>query len=145
MIEENKEKSVEEKNDIDEIDFSQLTAKEKDDIILDMHAEEMMRKRKEIAVDKTKRKKKIRKKKKKEKNQYPGFGKVAFKMATAMTFSMVLILIGPILFIMAIIGKAGVSLFGEMGDKIWVNIIMGLLGVGFVIISWYLFKYLIKD
>lgn len=136
-----------EENVEDEIDFSSLTAKEKDDLILEMHAEEMMEKQQEFNEEEKSqvRKRKRRVKSNAQKNQYPGFGKVAFKMASAMTFSMVFILIGPILFIMALIGRAGDTLFGDMGDKVWVNIIMGFLGVGLVVLAWYLFKYLIKD
>ena len=140
------EKSTQNVEDGD-IDFSSLSVKEKDDLILEMHAEEMMLKQKELEEEEPKvRKRKPRKSiDQSQKNQYPGFGKVAIKMASAMTFSMVFILIGPIILIMAFIGQAGVTLFGETGDKTWVNALLGILGVGLIIAAWYLFKYLVKD
>jgi len=130
----------------EEIDFSTLTSEEKDALILEMHAEEMMAKQRAQAEAMGKKKKR-RKRRRPSKNKSiaPGFGVVAIKMGIAMTLSMVFVFLGPIILIVALLGKAGVSLFGAMGDKMWVNALIGLFGVALVIIAGYLFRYLIKD
>jgi len=68
---------------------------------------------------------------------FPGFGRVVVRMGTAMAFSMAFILIGPILFFMALVGR--------VGEKMWVNAIFGIIGIGLTISAWFLFKYIIKD
>ncbi|MCF2142496.1 MAG: hypothetical protein K9W42_02195 [Candidatus Heimdallarchaeota archaeon] len=129
-----------------DIDFSKLTPEEKDALILEMHAEEMMAKQ-ALVKKETKGKTKKRKKRKPSKNKSiaPGFGPVAVKMGIAMTLSMVFVFLGPIILIVALIGKAGVTLFGELGDKMWVNALIGLFGVALVVVAGYLFRYLVKD
>ncbi len=126
-----------------DIDFSKLTPEEKDALILEMHAEEMMAK--QALVKKETKGKTKKRKSSKNKSIAPGFGPVAVKMGIAMTLSMVFVFLGPIILIVALIGKAGVTLFGELGDKMWVNALIGLFGVALVVVAGYLFRYLVKD
>jgi hypothetical protein len=126
----------------EEIDFSSLTADEKDALILDMQEEEMRQQKiaekvTEAIPAKTRVKKRRKKKALSKAEMFPGFGRVVIRMGTALAFSMAFILIGPILFFMAIVGR--------VGEKMWVNALFGIIGVGMVISAWYLFKYIIKD
>ncbi|NHJ48042.1 MAG: hypothetical protein FK733_09665 [Asgard group archaeon] len=130
-----------------EIDFSSLSSKEKDDLILEMQAEEMMQKqRKQQLTDKVTDalppKVRVKKRRRKERppsaaKLHPGFGRVVIRMGAAMAFSFAFILIGPILFFMGIIGR--------IGEKMWVNAIFGIIGVLLTIAAWFLFRYIIKD
>ena len=124
-----------------EIDFSKLTDEEKDAMILEMHASEMMEKSEETPEPK-KRKLKRRKKAKQPQGAdiAPGFGWVAIKMASAMTFSMVFIFLGPLLIFMALF-KA----FSDRSIYDWYDLIFGLVGIGLTIASYFLFRYIIKD
>jgi hypothetical protein len=134
-------------------DLEKLTKEEKDALILKMHAEEMMKKQELVkeALPDPEKKKKRRKKKKKLKEMSgaeiaPGFGWVVIKMATAMTFSMVFILIGPILSIFSL-----VKLFQTQWSVDWNAlyfsgyIIFIFVGIGMVVSSWFLFRYIIRD
>ena len=134
-------------------DLEALTKEEKDALILEMHAEEMMKKQEKVkeALPDPEQKKKRRKKKKKLKEMSgaeiaPGFGWVVIKMATAMTFSMVFILIGPILTIFSL-----VKLFQTQWSVDWNAlyfsgyIIFIFVGIGMVISSWFLFRYIIRE
>ena len=131
-----------------EIDLSSLTSEEKDALILEMQAEEMMEKQRKLKEEEqpVKRKKKRKKKAPQNTNPAPGFGWVVIKMSTAMTFSMVFILIGPILSIFSI-----VKLFQTEWSLDWNAlyfsgyIIFIFVGIGMVVVSWYLFRYIIRD
>jgi len=139
-------------DDDEELDLSSLSKEEKESLILDMQAEEMMKKQalvKETLAPPTKKRKRRRKKNVKEMSGAeiaPGFGWVVIKMATAMTFSMVFILIGPILSIFSI-----VKLFQTQWSVDWNAlyfsgyIIFIFVGIGMVVAAWYLFKYIIRD
>jgi hypothetical protein len=128
-----------------EIDFSTLSEKEKDDLILEMQAEEMMQRQKDLTEKVTDAlPPKVRKKKRRRKERppsaaklHPGFGRVVIRMGTAMAFSFAFILVGPILFFMAIIGR--------VGERMWVNALFGIIGVLLTISAWFLFRYIIKD
>jgi hypothetical protein len=137
----------------DEIDASTLTRKQKEALILDMQAEEMMKKREQVkeALTTPEKKKKKRKRKKDVSEMSgaeiaPGFGWVVIKMATAMTFSMVFVLIGPILTIFSIF-----KLFQTEWSVDWNALyfsgylIFVFVGIGMVVAAWYLFKYIIRD
>lgn len=127
-----------------EIDFSSLTSEEKDALILEMQTEEIMQTKKSSTYQtesgKTVRVRKRRKKKKTQQNVAPGFGRVAIRMGTAMTFSMTFIFLGPLLIFMAL-----VKAFGERGIYDWYDLLFGVIGIGLVISSIFLFRYLIKD
>ncbi|NHK32781.1 MAG: hypothetical protein FK730_15635 [Asgard group archaeon] len=138
-----KETFSEDENAIEEeIDFSTLTDDEKDELILEMQEEELRQQKiadkvTEVIPAKERVKKRRKKKALSKADMFPGFGRVVIRMGTAMAFSMAFILIGPILFFMALVGR--------VGDKMWVNALFGIIGVGLVISAWYLFKYIIKD
>jgi len=127
-----------------EIDLSSLTSEEKDALILDMQTEDIMQTKKSSTYQtesgKTVRVRKRRRKKKAQQNVAPGFGGVAIRMGTAMTFSMTFIFLGPLLIFMALF-KA----FGERGIYDWYDLLFGVIGIGLVISSILLFRYLIKD
>ncbi|MHA1124876.1 MAG: hypothetical protein ACTSO7_06510 [Candidatus Heimdallarchaeota archaeon] len=128
-----------------EIDLSSLTSEEKDALILEMQAEEMMGARQsttyQTETGKTVRvKRKRRRKKPAQTNIAPGFGRVAIKMGTAMTFSMTFIFLGPLFIFMALF-----QAFGERGLYDWYDLLFGVIGVGLVISSIFLFRYLVKD
>ncbi len=137
------EEFIDEQDNADEeVDFSALTDDEKDDLILEMQKEDMIQKRTAEKVAQTFKTKERVKKRRKKKSQskaemFPGFGRVVVRMGTAMAFSMAFILIGPILFFMALVGR--------VGEKMWVNAIFGIIGIGLTISAWFLFKYIIKD
>jgi hypothetical protein len=127
-----------------EIDFSSLTDEEKDEYILEMQAEEMMQRKQELKdkvtnalPPKERVKKRRRKRPPSAAQQHPGFGRIVIRMSTAMTFSLVFTLLGPILLFMALIGR--------VGNRMWANAIAGIAGVILVISAWFLFRYLIKD
>ncbi|MBN1331150.1 MAG: tripartite tricarboxylate transporter TctB family protein [Candidatus Heimdallarchaeota archaeon] len=129
-----------------EIDFTSLTDKEKDDIILEMHTEEMMIKRKqEEAKDVFEEKVRVKKRRKKtnttQAHTYPGFGKVVIRMGTALAFSMAFILIGPIILFMSFFGYY--SSHSEFSW--WIDLVFALIGVGLTVAAWFLFRYILKD
>ncbi|NHJ33499.1 MAG: hypothetical protein FK732_11620 [Asgard group archaeon] len=136
----------------EEIDLTKLTKEEKDAIILEMHAEEMMKKRaqvKEVLTPPEKKKKRRRRKKKGPPSGAeiaPGFGWVVIKMASAMTFSMVFILIGPILFFFSI-AKLIQTPWATEWNALYFSgyIIFIFVGIGMVVAAWYLFRYIIRD
>ncbi|MHA1243481.1 MAG: hypothetical protein ACTSP7_02795 [Candidatus Heimdallarchaeota archaeon] len=128
-----------------EIDLSSLTSEEKDALILEMQTEEIMRTKKSSTYQtdsgKTVRvKRKRRRKKQTQTNIAPGFGRVAIRMGTAMTFSMTFMFLGPLLIFMAL-----VKAFGERGLYDWYDLLFGVIGIGLVISAVFLFRYLIKD
>ena len=132
----------------EEIEFTSLTPEEKDDLILEMQAEEMMKKQVKEALTPPVKKKKKRKKKGPLSGAdiAPGFGWVVIKMASAMTFSMVFILIGPILSIFSIV-KLFQTEWAIDWNALYFSgyIIFIFVGIGMVISSFYLFKYIIRD
>ena len=128
-----------------EIDLSSLTSEEKDALILEMQTEEIMRTKKSSTYQtdsgKTVRvKRKRRRKKQKQTNIAPGFGRIAIRMGTAMTFSMTFMFLGPLLIFMAL-----VKAFGERGLYDWYDLLFGVIGIGLVISAVFLFRYLVKD
>ncbi len=129
-----------------EIDFTILTDKEKDDLILEMHAEEMMVKRtqedvQEVFTEKVRVKKRRKKTGSNQPNHYPGFGKVVIRMGAALAFSMAFILIGPIILFMSFFGY-----YSSHSDfSWWIDLVFALIGLGLTIAAWFLFRYLIKD
>ncbi|MHA1354086.1 MAG: hypothetical protein ACTSR1_02795 [Candidatus Heimdallarchaeota archaeon] len=128
-----------------EIDLSSLTSEEKDALILEMQTEEIMRTKKSSTYQtdsgKTVRvKRKRRRKKQTQTNIAPGFGRIAIRMGTAMTFSMTFMFLGPLLIFMAL-----VKAFGERGLYDWYDLLFGVIGIGLVISAVFLFRYLIKD
>ncbi|MHA1759056.1 MAG: hypothetical protein ACTSXA_00405 [Candidatus Heimdallarchaeota archaeon] len=128
-----------------EIDLSSLTSEEKDTLILEMQTEEIMRTKKSSTYQtdsgKTVRvKRKRRRKKQTQTNIAPGFGRIAIRMGTAMTFSMTFMFLGPLLIFMAL-----VKAFGERGLYDWYDLLFGVIGIGLVISAVFLFRYLIKD
>jgi len=128
-----------------EIDLSSLTSEEKDALILEMQTEEIMRTKKSSTYQtdsgKTVRvKRKRRRKKQAQTNIAPGFGRIAIRMGTAMTFSMTFMFLGPLLIFMAL-----VKAFGERGLYDWYDLLFGVIGIGLVISAVFLFRYLIKD
>jgi len=128
-----------------EIDLSSLTSEEKDTLILEMQTEEIMRTKKSSTYQtdsgKTVRvKRKRRRKKQTQTNIAPGFGRIAIRMGTAMTFSMTFMFLGPLLIFMAL-----VKAFGERGLYDWYDLLFGVIGIGLVISAAFLFRYLIKD
>ncbi|MHA1211878.1 MAG: hypothetical protein ACTSSH_05395 [Candidatus Heimdallarchaeota archaeon] len=144
------EEQTEEKNTEEikegEIDFSSLTDKEKDDLILEMHAEEMMEKRKDTDIEdtdepKVRLKKRRKKERKASKNIAPGFGKIVIRMGTALAFSMAFILIGPIILFMSFFG------YYSTNSKYtwWIDLVFALIGLGLTVAALYLFRYLVKD
>jgi hypothetical protein len=145
MTSEEKAEIKDEEIEEGEIDFSALSDKEKDDFILDMQAEEMIQRKqqlKEKVTDALPPKTRVKKRRRKDRppsaaKLHPGFGRVVIRMGTAMAFSFAFILVGPILFFMAIIGR--------VGEKMWVNAIFGIIGVLLTISAWFLFRYIIKD
>lgn len=123
-----------------EIDFSKLSDLEKDDLILEMQAEEMMQKR-EAEKEVMKKKKKRRKQKSPSNaNIAPGFGWVAIKMGSAMTFSLTFIFLGPLLIVMALL-KA----FADRNVYDWLDLLWGCVGIVLTIAAYFLFRYIIKD
>jgi hypothetical protein len=142
--EESADDSVEESSS--ELDLSSLPPEEQDRLILEMQTEEIMEKRKlKRKKPSSSRAKNLRLRSKKEKKQSPkniapGFGWVAIKMGSAMTFSMVFIFLGPIMIFMAFF-KA----FGERGVYDWYDLLFGLIGVGLVVASYFLFRYITSD
>lgn len=137
----------ENKEDIEEgeIDFSSLTSEEKDALILEMQAEEMMQSQKESAVKgstiKVRMKKKRRKQKKTSKaNVAPGLGWVAIKMGSAMTFSLTFVFLGPLLIFMALFKG-----FSDRSVYDWFDLLWGCIGIGLTITAYFLFRYIIKD
>ena len=128
-----------------EIDLSSLTSEEKDALILEMQTEEIMRTKKSTTYQtesgKTIRvRRKRRRKKPSQADIAPGFGRIAIRMGTAMTFSMTFIFLGPLFIFMALF-KA----FGERGIYDWWDLLFGVIGIGLVISSYFLFRYLVKD
>ena len=125
-----------------EIDFSKLSDKEKDELILEMQAEEMMQKReaeKEV-IKKKKKKKRRNQKSPSNANIAPGFGWVAIKMGSAMTFSLTFIFLGPLLIVMALL-KA----FADRNVYDWLDLLWGCVGICLTIAAYFLFRYIIKD
>ena len=148
--EEDNIKSEQEEIEEGEIDFTSLTAEEKDDLILEMHAEEIMKKQEKVkdVLTPTVKKKKKRKKKAPPSGAdiAPGFGWVVIKMASAMTFSMVFILIGPILSIFSIVKLIQTQWVIDWNALYFSGyIIFIFVGIGMVISSIFLFKYIIRD
>ena len=148
--EEDNIKSEQEEIEEGEIDFTSLTAEEKDDLILEMHAEEIMKKQEKVkdVLTPTVKKKKKRKKKAPPSGAdiAPGFGWVVIKMAAAMTFSMVFILIGPILSIFSIVKLIQTQWVIDWNALYFSGyIIFIFVGIGMVISSIFLFKYIIRD
>lgn len=141
------ESKNENKEDIEEgeIDFSSLTSEEKDTLILEMHAEEMMQKQSESAAKDSTTKVRMKRKRSKQRkpsnaNVAPGIGWIAIKMGSAMTFSMTFVLLGPLLIF--------VALFKGFGDKAlydWLDLLWGCIGIGLTISAYFLFRYIIKD
>ena len=146
QIPSNDESKKEETNESfieDEVDYSKLTDQEKDKLILDMHAEEMMKKQSEMVeiLDKTKKKKKHRKKDASSKgNIAPGFSWVVFKMSVAMTFSLTFVFLGIVLIFVALF-KA----FGDTSIYDWHDLVFGLVGLVLFVLAWLIFRYLIKS
>ncbi len=146
--EENQELEKEE----EEIDFSSLSKEEKDALILEMQADEMMKKQalvKETLTPTTKKKRRRKTKNVKEMSGAeiaPGFGWVVIKMASAMTFSLVFILIGPILTIFSFI-KLIQTQWSVDWNALYFSgyIIFIFVGIGMVVAAWYMFKYIIRD
>ncbi|HUT81530.1 MAG TPA: hypothetical protein VMZ29_10045 [Candidatus Bathyarchaeia archaeon] len=129
-----------------EIDFNMLTDSEKDDLILEMHAEEMMVKRKqeevkEVFEEKIRVKKRRKKTNPSQAQTYPGFGKIVIRMGTALAFSMAFILIGPIILFMSFFGYYS----SHSNFSWWIDLVFALIGVGLTVVAWLLFRYLIKD
>ncbi len=128
-----------------EIDFSSLTSEEKDALILEMQAEEMMQNQKEStdkdSATKVRMKRKRRKQKKTSKPAVaPGLGWVAIKMGTAMTFSLTFIFLGPLLIFMALFKG-----FSDRAVYDWFDLLWGCIGIGLTIAAYFLFRYIIKD
>ena len=125
-----------------EIDLSSLSSEEKDALILEMQAEEIMEEQRKLKKEEqpVKRKKKRKKKAPKKVNPVPGFGWVVIKMSSAMTFSMVFAFLGPILFFMAIFKGYGLPRAYD-----WKELVFGIIGIGLTVASGFLFKYIIKD
>ena len=148
--EEESQKSEQEEIEEGEIDFTALTPEEKDVLILEMQSEEMMKKQEQVKETLTPpiKKKKRRKKKSPPSGAdiAPGFGWVVIKMASAMTFSMVFILIGPILSIFSLVKLIQTQWSIEWNALYFSGyIIFIFVGIGMVISSYYLFKYIIRD
>ena len=148
--EEENHKSEQEEIEEGEIDFTSLTPEEKDVLILEMQSEEMMKKQEQVkaALTPPVKKKKRRKKKSPPSGAdiAPGFGWVVIKMASAMTFSMVFILIGPILFLFSLIKLIQTPWAIEWNALYFSGyIIFIFVGIGMVVGAWYLFKYIIRD
>jgi hypothetical protein len=117
-----------------------------------MQAEEMMKKReqvKEVLPSPEKKKKRRKKKKLTEMSGAeiaPGFGWVVIKMASAMTFSMVFILIGPILFFFSIVQLIRTQWSIDWNALYFSGyIIFIFVGIGMVVAAYYLFRYIIRD
>ncbi|MCE7744958.1 MAG: hypothetical protein GPJ52_07475 [Candidatus Heimdallarchaeota archaeon] len=148
--EEENQKSDQEEVEEGENDFTSLTPEEKDDLILEMQAEEMMKKQEQVKETLTPAVKKKKRRKKKSPPSgidiAPGFGWVVIKMASAMTFSMVFILIGPILTIFSLV-KLFQTTWAIDWNALYFSgyIIFIFVGIGMVISSIYLFKYIIRD
>ncbi|MBK5114281.1 MAG: hypothetical protein KGD59_09655 [Candidatus Heimdallarchaeota archaeon] len=136
----------------EEIDATALTRKQKEALILDMQAEEMMKKReqvKEVLPSPEKKKKRRKKKKLTEMSGAeiaPGFGWVVIKMASAMTFSMVFILIGPILIFFSLVQLIRTQWSIDWSALYFSGyIIFIFVGIGMVVAAYYLFRYIIRD
>lgn len=148
--EEENQKTEQEEAEGEEIDFASLTPEEKDDLILEMQAEEMMKKQEQVKETLTPPEKKKKKRKKKGSPSgidiAPGFGWVVIKMASAMTFSMVFILIGPILSIFSLV-KLIQTQWSIDWNALYFSgyIIFIFVGIGMVISAYYLFKYIVRD
>ncbi|NPE09554.1 MAG: hypothetical protein GNW80_14805 [Asgard group archaeon] len=148
--EEENQKTEQEEVEGEEIDFASLTPEEKDDLILEMQAEEMMKKQEQVKETLTPPEKKKKKRKKKGSPSgidiAPGFGWVVIKMASAMTFSMVFILIGPILSIFSLV-KLIQTQWSIDWNALYFSgyIIFIFVGIGMVISAYYLFKYIVRD
>ncbi len=146
--EEENQKTEQEEVEGEEIDFASLTPEEKDDLILEMQAEEMMKKQVQETLTPPEKKKKKRKKKGSPSgiDIAPGFGWVVIKMASAMTFSMVFILIGPILSIFSLV-KLIQTQWSIDWNALYFSgyIIFIFVGIGMVISAYYLFKYIVRD
>ena len=129
----------------DEIDFSSLTSEEKDAMILEMQAEEMMQKQKEQKDESSASKVRVKKRRRKQKKTSnadiaPGLGWVAIKMGTAMTFSLTFVFLGPLLIF--------VALFKGFSDRAvydWFDLLWGCIGIGLTVAAYFLFRYIIKD
>jgi len=148
--EEENQQSEQEEIEEGAIDFTTLPTEEKDALILEMQAEEMMKKREQVKETFTPSEKKKKRRKKKRAlsgvDIAPGFGWVVIKMASAMTFSMVFILIGPILFFFSLIKLIQTPWAIEWNALYFSGYIIFIFaGIGMVIGAWYLFKYIIRD
>ena len=147
MVSHNSEETkIEEGEEIEEgeIDLSTLTSEEKDALILEMQAEEMMQKQKAQSTSDSPTKVRIRKRKRRAKKSSnadiaPGLGWVAIKMGTAMTFSMTFIFLGPLLIIMALL-KA----FADTNAYDWFDLLWGCIGIGLTVAAFFLFRYIVK-
>ncbi len=148
--EEENQKFEQEEIEEGDIDLTALTPEEKDALILEMQSEEMMKKQEQVKETLTPPVKKKKRRKKKSPPSgadiAPGFGWVVIKMASAMTFSMVFILIGPILTIFSIVKLIQTQWTIDWNALYFSGYIIFIFaGIGMVISSYYLFKYIIRD
>lgn len=148
--EEESQKSEQEEIVEGEIDFTSLTPEEKDVLILEMQSEEMMKKQEQVKETLTPPVKKKKRRKKKSPPSgvdiAPGFGWVVIKMASAMTFSLVFLLIGPILTIFSLVKLIQTQWSIEWNALYFSGyLIFIFVGIGMIISSYYLFKYIVRD